>query len=170
MNKRITSNEEIIPRIAEWKVSNALDEPKRIALLALILDRLGKLEDEADTQQSLSDIVDQTQQQTSSLIDTGSDTTPVEETLQPSVIPPEEQATETISEPIPPVEETPTDSVPATSPDAPQAPVEAPPVQTADQTPTDTGTISQLTPDAIANGTDTPPVETPPVDTTPTSS
>lgn len=53
MNKRISSNEEIISRIADWKINNTLDEPKKIALLALVLDRLGKLEDEADMQISL---------------------------------------------------------------------------------------------------------------------
>lgn len=44
---RINSNDDIIPAIKKLMEMGKLDKPKEIAMFAIILDRLGKMEDEA---------------------------------------------------------------------------------------------------------------------------
>lgn len=52
---RINSNEEIIPGIKKLAEMGKFDKPKENALFAIILDRLGKMEDEAAIQDSLKE-------------------------------------------------------------------------------------------------------------------
>lgn len=47
---RINSNDEIIPYIKRLSEMGKFDEPKKVAVIALLLDRLGKLEDDAETE------------------------------------------------------------------------------------------------------------------------
>lgn len=50
---RCNSNSEIIPYIKKLSEAGKFDEPKKVAVFAIILDRLGKMEDEALIQESL---------------------------------------------------------------------------------------------------------------------
>lgn len=50
---RINSNSEIILGLKKLSEAGKLDKPKELAMFAVILDRLGKLEDEATIQESL---------------------------------------------------------------------------------------------------------------------
>src|SRR5690348_11101718 len=52
-NARFNSNDNIIPTIKKLSESGKLDEAKKIALLAIILDTLGQMEDEKLMQESL---------------------------------------------------------------------------------------------------------------------
>lgn len=88
---RINSNEEIIPYIKKLSEAGKFDEPKKVAVLAIILDRLGKMEDEANIERSLEEpasqleplpnsqeatpTVDETEQQVTPPTDTAEDTT-----------------------------------------------------------------------------------------------
>lgn len=62
---RINSNAEIIPYIKKLSEMGKFDEPKKIAAIAILLDRVGKLEDEAELEKSLSDIATASNQPTS---------------------------------------------------------------------------------------------------------
>lgn len=57
---RINSNAEIIPYIKKLSEMGKFDEPKKVAAIAILLDRVAKLEDEADMTKSLSDIASST--------------------------------------------------------------------------------------------------------------
>jgi len=50
---RFNSNENIIPTIKKLSEMGKFDEPKKVAVLAIILDRLGEQENEALIQESL---------------------------------------------------------------------------------------------------------------------
>ena len=54
---RCNSNSDIIPYIKKLSEMGKFDEPKKVAVIAIILDRLGKLEDEAIIQESLKESV-----------------------------------------------------------------------------------------------------------------
>ncbi len=54
---RINSNAEIIPYIKKLSEMGKFDEPKKVAALAILLDRVGKMEDDIDIEKSLSEIV-----------------------------------------------------------------------------------------------------------------
>lgn len=55
---RILSNEDIIPAIKKLMEMGKLDKPKEIAMFAIILDRLGKIEDEAVIEESLKGLTE----------------------------------------------------------------------------------------------------------------
>lgn len=59
---RINSNGEIIPYIKKLSEMGKFDEPKKIAAIAIILDRLGSMEDEKDIQDSLQEMTTQMNQ------------------------------------------------------------------------------------------------------------
>lgn len=55
---RINSNSEIILGIKKLTEAGRFDKPKEVALFAIILDRLGKIEDEEIARRSLQEITD----------------------------------------------------------------------------------------------------------------
>lgn len=166
---RINSNEEIIPFIKKLSEAGKLDGPKQTAVFAIILDRLGRLEDIAQIAPDPASFV------TSENIVTQPETGPVIETQQPEITPETPIVAENASDPVadaPQEPETPAEIVPVTSSDAPQqpeqieqvqTPIEVPPVVTEELKPVATepenqanGTISEFSLDAI---TDTPEVD-----------
>lgn len=104
---RINSNSDIIPYIKKLNEMGKFDEPKKVAAIAIILDRLGKIEDEIDTQKSLAEITESPAVPQSEV-----QTTPPLEPTPPEGEPaqPEAAATDTPAQPdVPPTpEETPT--------------------------------------------------------------
>lgn len=52
---RVNSNEDIIPAIKRMSEMGKFDEPKKMAVLVLLLDRLGKMEDEKLLEQSVKE-------------------------------------------------------------------------------------------------------------------
>lgn len=131
---RINSNSEIILGLKKLSEAGKLDKPKELAMFAIILDRLGKMEDEASIEESLKndDIV--------SLAN--------EAVIEPEAdsIAPQEPATPAVE--------------PTTSPDVPQEPETTPPIETPTEETTTapaentTGTVSEFSLDAIAGDTE----------------
>lgn len=124
---RINSNSEILPYIKKLSEMGKFDEPKKIAAIAILLDRLGKLEDEADVEKSLSDII------TPETIDTS--TSQIE---TPGV---SSDATATQETPVEPIQ-------PDTQEQVAVNPADNPPVDT-------TPTVSSFTPENIVDPTPT---------------
>lgn len=135
---RINSNTEIIPYIKKLAEMGKFDEPKKIAAIAILLDRLAKLEDEADMAKSLSDLASSTINEPS---------TPQEINPSPSS---EVAATEEmpIVDQNPPVEPVSSPSEPTT----PEVPNEETPAPAVEET----------------TNPDTTPIVSEPVDPTPT--
>jgi|GEM_PF-2797876 len=52
---RCNSNEDIIPYVKKLAEAGKFDEPKKVAVFAIILDRLGKQEDEANIEASVKE-------------------------------------------------------------------------------------------------------------------
>lgn len=116
---RVNSNEEIIPYIKKLSEAGKFDEPKKVAVLAIILDRIGKMEDEATLQESLK---------ADDINKIGGTYNPTMEIAAKEITPAEEAK----------VQEIPAPTEATTSPDAPQQPEQAQVVQTPVETPTDT--------------------------------
>lgn len=168
---RFNSNAEIIATIKKLSEAGKFDEPKKVAVFAVILDRLGKMEDEIEQEKSLTgldpipddgvnlDVVGET---------TGNppenaviSETEANQLTNPTT--PEIDTPPSASSDIPATPETPEAPavVPAEAPDTPAQPEVAPELS---QEPTASVETQPVTP------TDPTPSVTNPVDTTPTVS
>ncbi len=155
---RFNSNEEIIATIKKLSEAGKFDEPKKVAVFAVILDRLGKMEDEIETQLSLQDtITPEPDNQPASQVETPSEPssdlpatpeTPVTPITEPIIETPPVTPQETVpTSPVTPVVDT---VPPVATPEPTVPPVVTPPTDT-------TPTVSNFTPENITDPV-TPPV------------
>jgi len=149
---RINSNSEIIPYIKKLAEMGKFDEPKKIAAIAILLDRLGKLEDDADMEKSLSDIATDTTISPSTPAETlSSESSEVAATPQtplqsePSAL--EDQISNPNATPIVSTPVEPTSQLEQPVTEAPKTPEETtPPIDTAP-------TVTEFTPENITDPT-----------------
>lgn len=132
---RINSNSEIVKAIKTLMELGKLDKPKEIAMMVIILDRLGKLEDDDLIEQSLKEL---TENKVVLPVTPPPTTDPVSAPVN----------TESTPEPVEPVKSA-EDSATLSTPETPTTPDVSPASEPTPESPT----VSQFTPENITNPT-----------------